>query len=863
MSTKMNFRMPVMSAQDMINEGIDEFNEYGHMTYTSHNMCNKLKKEFLIEAGKILSGSADISHNFWDKYGRFAFENVHKNVPIYDDNGNKITRYNDAVLRDYYTIHDIIAMAYQRILISTAKSKANAIGLKCWPLLLGAKIDPEAFVVAERILSKDYGFYGYNMDGKFNYGGFDSKGHKGLSSYDIASYWYRAGCKNTTKFRLQVNYRMLAMRSDSLSEFRNFIRGYKWLAQSQMPVCNPLSRKAYMALGRLSPELRAAAIQGSKACSAEHCKVVRVRDLNWSNVSVVMKDIAENGYVARCQYASGHRRIAQILFEATGEVLLDVLRRTFNDQKINQQTDVPIEVVKMVISGKTKDDIYGMIGNHWSKSFVESKMDFKRITHSVVTYGDFEDFKQRYSVWPIIKQDRCKFIDDFTRLMRSTATPRITSYAKLCAMTADSIILTSISHPSVFSSLMALDIDDIYYNGKHIKEYANKGTLRKIYSMEFFTARSRIALDFGAYVPPSDVVGDITWNTRNVNMLLKKTNLNTTYNGSTYTPFDEEEPHSFIDMLSFVNIFGTLANDVLVKYGNPGTSNMYEAIHAIANTYSISTRNSPVTQQWSQFFAKNPDFWKYASEAGTVGLEDVPVSAEAFIAVINSRKYKSAHEADPRLLSFAELVDMQSSTFENYHGYIKATPKKSHEMLPFIRIDGNKVPGMGHEYVIEKLDYDDPVMLGVGLVSACCQHLEGFGHKAAKHSYNEPSGAVYVLRKNGEICAQAWVWRNDNDGVVFDSIEGRRSVRASVAAAAFYALATEMIGKLCIKKAYLSTTSYGLTSEISAIASPIKEDIKKTTPIVDYGYMDGYRHKLWQSAKNIAKTNKVVGDSEQ
>ena len=76
------------------------------------------------------------------------------------------------------------------------------------------------------------------------------------------------------------------------------------------------------------------------------------------------------------------------------------------------------------------------------------------------------------------------------------------------------------------------------------------------------------------------------------------------------------------------------------------------------------------------------------------------------------------------------------------------------------------------EYTYEILDLDDPLGLVVGYITRCCFLIDGESRSALFHSAQSKDGRIFVVRKNGELIAQSWVWRNGNL-VCFDNVESR------------------------------------------------------------------------------------------
>jgi hypothetical protein len=174
---------------------------------------------------------------------------------------------------------------------------AAELGLAYWPALAyGPRVDPRAYVIAERLLAHKAGArWGEVLpDGSTSHGGWDSWGHYGLSAGDVAHMWRAAGCRNSAKFRLQVGSGIAARKGDSLSFTAAYIKGWRWLQANRLDWRLNLSRKAVATLGRLTWYSRWAAISGLAPGQK-----LRPRDLNWAAVKVAQKGpraAITNGY---------------------------------------------------------------------------------------------------------------------------------------------------------------------------------------------------------------------------------------------------------------------------------------------------------------------------------------------------------------------------------------------------------------------------------------------------------------------------------------------------------------------------------------------------------------------------------------
>ncbi|MFM7011722.1 MAG: PcfJ domain-containing protein [Betaproteobacteria bacterium] len=198
--------------------------------------------------------------------------------------------------------------------VRRAKDSAKAIGLAYWPALLAdVKVDRAAFVAAEAVLEKKHGLY-TKEGGKITCrGGWDSQGHYGLSPYAIAKNWYAAGCRDTSKFRLQVETGVLLKKGDSFPFAVAYVKGRLWLSRQRELNYNRFGRKAIAALGRLSADLRWAAVSFlNRQNYVPTGGVIRVRDLDWETVKKVQSGVAIGNTRLAAAYAP-ERRAAELL----------------------------------------------------------------------------------------------------------------------------------------------------------------------------------------------------------------------------------------------------------------------------------------------------------------------------------------------------------------------------------------------------------------------------------------------------------------------------------------------------------------------------------------------------------------------
>lgn len=93
---------------------------------------------------------------------------------------------------------------------------------------------------------------------------------------------------------------------------------------------------------------------------------------------------------------------------------------------------------------------------------------------------------------------------------------------------------------------------------------------------------------------------------------------------------------------------------------------------------------------------------------------------------------------------------------------------KNRQFSTIPKVSGN----YNNEYTYEMLDLDDPLGLVVGYITRCCFLIDGMSSSSLFHSAQSKDGRIFIVRKNGELIAQSWVWRNGNL-VCFDNVESR------------------------------------------------------------------------------------------
>ena len=81
-----------------------------------------------------------------------------------------------------------------------------------------------------------------------------------------------------------------------------------------------------------------------------------------------------------------------------------------------------------------------------------------------------------------------------------------------------------------------------------------------------------------------------------------------------------------------------------------------------------------------------------------------------------------------------------------------------------------KVKGKAGKYEYELLDLVDPIQMNVGYYTDCCFTYGGVSENSLMHACTNEDSRIFVIKQNGKVVAQSWVWRNGNT-VCFDNIE--------------------------------------------------------------------------------------------
>lgn len=136
-----------------------------------------------------------------------------------------------------------------------------------------------------------------------------------------------------------------------------------------------------------------------------------------------------------------------------------------------------------------------------------------------------------------------------------------------------------------------------------------------------------------------------------------------------------------------------------------------------------------------------------------------------------------------------------------------------------------RIVGTKDEYSYEILRLDDMEGLVVGNKTDCCFTVLGNGYSCLKHALTSKNGRILVIRKNNEILAHSWLWRN-GDLLCLDNIEISKAINQVDFLGVYLQLADEIM-----KESYLKE---GIDSCIKNITIGFTNFDKKVNDIENY-----------------------------
>ena len=142
------------------------------------------------------------------------------------------------------------------------------------------------------------------------------------------------------------------------------------------------------------------------------------------------------------------------------------------------------------------------------------------------------------------------------------------------------------------------------------------------------------------------------------------------------------------------------------------------------------------------------------------------------------------------------------------------------EMLKRTETTIPKVMGVANEYSFEILGLQDIESLVVGNKTDCCFTVLGNAYSCLKHACTSKNGRILVIRKNNELVAHSWIWRN-GDLLCLDNIEISKSIKEVDFLDVYLKFADELINESlkyegydsCIKNVTIGYTNFDKPNE--------------------------------------------------
>ena len=148
-----------------------------------------------------------------------------------------------------------------------------------------------------------------------------------------------------------------------------------------------------------------------------------------------------------------------------------------------------------------------------------------------------------------------------------------------------------------------------------------------------------------------------------------------------------------------------------------------------------------------------------------------------------SNKNKTLKEVIEFLKNGGVVVPPKYYRLENYFNLIGRSSEvvleafRLHdEMLKRIETTIPRVKGEINGYEYEVLRYDDMECLTVGNATDCCFTVKGVSQTSLRHALTSKNGRILVVKKNGELLAHSWLWRNGNV-LCLDNIEISKKIK--------------------------------------------------------------------------------------
>lgn len=284
-----------------------------------------------------------------------------------------------------------------------------------------------------------------------------------------------------------------------------------------------------------------------------------------------------------------------------------------------------------------------------------------------------------------------------------------------------------------------------------------------------------------------------------------------------------------------------------------------------AGQFTLPASDGWTPAKWAALCQRHPLAVTFASEFEKLEKAgELPKSWAELQSAVLRRKYPEVLPEFEEMLKGCLSYKLAPSVVTSAQAFWQKATVKPAEYLPHLSISGDAV-GLSAAWRFERLastDWRGPLL---GHLTGCCQHLDGAGAACARHGVESPFSAFYVVTFQGKVLAQSWAWRTSNDGLVFDSVEGRAlDADQRAAVARLYKRAAERLltGPLAVKGVFIGDTDSGVTRDITRLMGVSAYAPQYRQAFVDQcDYADGRRHFLvaGRALKTAVRTPQVCG----
>lgn len=268
-----------------------------------------------------------------------------------------------------------------------------------------------------------------------------------------------------------------------------------------------------------------------------------------------------------------------------------------------------------------------------------------------------------------------------------------------------------------------------------------------------------------------------------------------------------------------------------------------------AGQFSLGSRRGWTPAKWAPLCLRHPEVVQWVEDfrkLEAVGL--FPKTLAEFRKERLNLGYPDIQEGYEELAGNCLDAGLPGDAFTLYQEFWAQVDKKPAEFLPHVEVQGSEV-GLPPGWRFTKLkatDFRGPML---GQLTGCCQHLQGAGSAAARHGVTSPFSAFYVVTHNDKVIAQSWAWRNNVNGLVFDSLESK--VRESENLTPVFVLFEEasrriLKAALGVEGVYVGATSSGVTALYLAHLRSKRTlpASMRHAPVDTADYYDGLAHIL-------------------